>query len=114
MPGDTSGIPIASSPSTCRLVGTVRNGSGAAVPWAKITATISKATKSSCDSTLLIQRNVTTRARSNGYFQLDLVWSSCLANEQWKVTIGGRGMTEQVYTITVPDSTAYNFYELVP
>lgn len=113
MPGDTSGFPIASSPSTCRLNGTVRDGAGAPVSHAWITATIPKAKVSSCDSTLLVQSTVTTRANKSGYFEIDLVWSSCLNDEKWKVTISKKGFTDRNYTITVPDSTGHDFYELV-
>lgn len=112
MPGDTSGFPVASTASTCRLYGTIRTGDGEAVPFARVTATVEKGATNTCDSTLMVGRSVRTWATSTGYFEIDLAWSSCLSDTTWTVTVDGRHVDES-YQITVPDSTGHRFYDLV-
>ncbi len=79
------------------------------VKFVEICFTPTETVRNSCDDTRIVSGPVCATTNANGIFQIDLVYSSCMLNDdgnevQYKVTIEG----EDGFTlITVPDADGY-------
>lgn len=96
--------------NVCNVYGYVIDASDSAVAYAKITFTLPKKVNNSCDTTLLIVKSKTTYTDGEGYFYLPLVYSSCLDDQKYKMTVEHPDVTDQTRDITVPDSATYRIY----
>jgi len=101
----------------CRVYGTARGADGDSLEYAKVVFTAPKG-NCSCDSTIMVTKTVegppTERsggANWKGYFQADLVWSSCLGDKKYDIEIiTNEGERIKGVPFTVPDSTTYKLY----
>lgn len=95
---------ITVEPHTSRLYGTVTNALGDTLRFASVTIGLPRANFNTCDSTVMLNRSWKTTTDANGYFQVDLVWSSCLSDGEYIVTISKAGYAVQTKRLTIADA----------
>ena len=111
------GVGSPTSDSYCRMWGTIVDGVDSLEDATIIFKLPDKVKKNTCDSTWIGRREKTTRTNVSGesphkgYFSIDLPWSSCLGDGQYKVTVKyeKRELIKDEL-VTVPDSTSYRMW----
>jgi hypothetical protein len=93
--------------NVCRIYGYVKDVSGNGIEYATVTATMPGRVYDSCAATLVFDNSVQTTTTTDGYFELDLIRSSCLNDKAYKISWSKRDVGEYSKQFTVPDSTTY-------
>jgi hypothetical protein len=100
----------------CRIYGTAIGADGDSLEYATVIFTAPKG-NCSCDSTIMptkIVEVLTERSGGSnwkGYFQADLIWSSCLGDKKYEIEIiPDAGERTKGTPFLVPDSTTYKLY----
>ena len=95
--------------NVCRVYGYVTNMMGELVDNAKVTFSLNQPVNDTCDSLIIsnFREVVYTGKDSTGYFEIDLIYSSCLQDKAYEVKVSKRGGPMRKTTFTVPDAATY-------
>ena len=96
--------------NTCRVWGYIINPSGDSLNLAYVRFEVPTVNRASDSAIILSGQIVEARTNTNGYFSKDLIVSSLLNDQEYKVTIGCYGYSDKITSITVPDSTTYKLH----
>lgn len=88
--------------STCTVYGHIYDFMGDSVQYEPIRISLPDGTYNSCNSKTILTDDYITKTTVAGYWSANLIWSSCLNDHDYTITINKRS-----YTFTVPDSTSY-------
>lgn len=99
--------PPATQANYCNVWGRLTSMSGNGISGAQVTFVLPRPVANSCDSSAVVQRITTVRTDSTGYFNTDLVWSSCVDDSKYYVTVVSGHSSWKRAVITVPDTTSY-------
>jgi hypothetical protein len=92
----------------CRMYGYLSDVGITGIKRVRVTATLPSDTYDSCSETIIFDRDKAVWSYgSNGYFQIDLVYSSCLGDEKYTFTFEKRHFETFEHTLTVPDSATH-------
>ncbi len=73
----------------------------------ELTFTLPEKVNDICDSTILITRSKKCVSGANGYFSIELKWSSCFAGAKYKLSIGTGSVSAITRDVSVPDQSNY-------
>lgn len=111
---DTSGSVVtpSSSESKCTVYGYVTDATGAGLNYATVALTLPDKVNDTCNDNIVTVRTKTAITRNDGthgdgYFAIEVLRSSCLANRHYRLTISKDNMTTLERNIDVPDSASY-------
>lgn len=97
--------------NTCNVYGDVYSIDGQQASYAEITFSLAGDAVDTCSSVFLGSYSITTRANSNGRFQQELIYSNCLEDRKYNMTVKYRDGTTRTTTITVPRQASYQVTE---
>ena len=93
--------------SVCRMYGYTTDVGGNGFKNVRVTASLETDTYDSCANIIVFNRSIGKWSESDGYFFLDLIYSSCLSDEKYEFTFEKKGHTTITKSIDVPDSTTH-------
>ncbi len=94
--------------SVCRVHGYISKGFDSVdARSVTVTATLPNDTYDSCANTIIFDRIKATRSNANGYWFLDLIFSSCLNGELYQFRFEKKGIEPFTKSLTVPDSVSH-------
>lgn len=97
-------IPPATVANTCNVQGTVRKIDGTALQFADVTLTLPENVRNTCDTTIVMARIIRTATDVNGQFNQDLIWSACMDNAKYTITIEHPDYSSIKDKLTVPST----------
>ena len=100
-------IDTATAANTCNVYGTVRGIDGTALPYATVTFTLPNEYRSTCDTSIIAATSVSTKTNGAGLFEQVLIYSSCLGDQTYTITIEHPDYKARTTKITVPDAASY-------
>lgn len=104
----TAGIPTATAASTCRVWGYVRSAAtGSLLKYAKVKFVLAGTARNACDTAITLPMDTTVETNGLGYFECDLVWSACMNNVQYNMSVFYDNNKTYTKTITVPSLGTY-------
>ena len=103
-----AGTPTATAASTCRVWGFVRSAStGSLLKYAKVKFELAGTARNACDTAITVPAAYETETDGLGYFEADLVWSACMNNVAYNVTVYYDNNKTYTKSLTVPSLGTY-------